>query len=63
MPWEYKEIPAALRLPACPSCGNRLRVSMVLRGVFICGDCDGRPFVAVWKQDERPVELREERAG
>lgn len=59
--WEYRELPAALLLPACPHCRNRGRVSMILRGVFVCGDC-GRPFVAVWRQ-ERPQLVREAAGG
>ena len=61
MPWEYRHLPEALLLPACPHCQNRSRVSMILRGVFVCGDCS-RPFVAVWR-DLKVVAPREERAG
>lgn len=64
MPWEYRQIPEALRLPSCEHCHNRGRVTMILRGVFHCGDC-GRAFVATWVA-ERPAVVgaaREERAG
>lgn len=58
MSWVYKEVPAALLLPACPHCRNRGHVTMILRGVFLCGDCNPpRPFVAVWVADERPAAL------
>ena len=65
MAWITRPIPDALRLPACPTCANRLRVRMVLVGVFICGDClqAGREtfaFRARWVAD-RPAALGEAR--
>lgn len=54
MPWTYAPIPASLRLPACERCGNRLKVVMVLRCVFHCGDC-GHAFAATWQADARPA--------
>lgn len=50
--WRYGQIPESLRLPACPECTNRLRVVMVLRCVFRCGDC-GAAFTATWVADEQ----------
>lgn len=51
--WRYGEVPDALKLPACPRCSNRMRVAMVLRCVFLCGDC-GHAFSATWEA-ERPA--------
>jgi hypothetical protein len=68
MPWEYLEIPAGLRLPSCPTCQNRGRVTMVAPGVFVCTD-DNPPHVfrARWVKEDRPAltdgQQRMERAG
>lgn len=68
MPWGYLPIPEGLRLPACPECHNRGRVTMVAPGVFVC--TDGNPphvFRARWvRADERPAADEQqsmERAG
>lgn len=66
MPWEYLSLPEPLRAPACPRRGGRLRVTMVLRGVWVCVDCaPAHPFAAVWRDERavRAVETREERAS
>lgn len=61
MTWIYRPIPETLRLPACERCSNRLRVTMVLRCVFLCSDCN-HVFSAVWVA-ESATALREEQAG
>lgn len=65
MPWVYLELPEALRLPPCPKCGNRGRVSHVGLCVYVCVDCQpAHAFAAEWR-DERLVALvaPKERAG
>ena len=57
MPWEYLDLPEALRLPPCPHCGNRGGVSLVADCLYVCATCQpARLFGARW-QAERRVEL------
>lgn len=54
MVWEYKPLPDALLLPPCPRCANRGHVTMILRGLFVCTDCQpAHPFVAIWRPEQR----------
>jgi hypothetical protein len=58
--WHYRALPEVVLLPACPFCGNRGRVVMPLRGLFVCGDCvaTGRPefaFCATYRDRPAPT--------
>ena len=52
--WEYKALPEGLRLPPCPFCLNRGRVSQFARFAYFCGDCSSA-FAAIWHEEPREV--------
>jgi len=55
--WEYKQLPEGIRLPPCPRCMNRGRVSQFARFAYYCGDCL-TAFAAIWHEEPRAVRAK-----
>jgi hypothetical protein len=55
--WEYRPLPEGLRLPPCPRCTNRGRVSQFARFAYYCGDCE-HAFAAIWHEEPKQVRSR-----
>jgi hypothetical protein len=52
--WEYRALPEELRMPPCPRCANRGRVSQFARFAYYCGDCR-HAYAAVWRDEPKQV--------